>query len=130
MEEEFGDNKDPHNCVLTEIVFSLATVLAAGIGIYGAIRYNVHAVAFTGTWLLINWACALVNAITFCSLYEDPKKYDPVEQECYVSPESVTLSFFIAAAFVYPHIFFVKEVKQGTMSEENCPREKFSCCCT
>jgi len=34
-----------------------------------------------------------------------------------------------AASFAYPHGFFIKEVRAGTMTKENYPNEESSCCC-
>ena len=33
------------------------------------------------------------------------------------------------AAFLYPHIGFILEVKKGIMTRDTYPREEFSCCC-
>ena len=31
--------------------------------------------------------------------------------------------------FLYPHVFFIQEVRNGIMTESNYPNEKQSCCC-
>lgn len=33
------------------------------------------------------------------------------------------------ACFLYPHIFLIKEIRDGIMSKENYPNEQQSCCC-
>ena len=35
----------------------------------------------------------------------------------------------LSGFFAYPHVFFLKEVRSGVMSEMNYPTERFSCCC-
>mmetsp|Transcript_4622 Transcript_4622/g.8791 ORF Transcript_4622/g.8791 Transcript_4622/m.8791 type:complete len:226 (+) Transcript_4622:236-913(+) len=130
MDENFGEDEEPYNAILAEIIFSLITAIAGGIGIYGCIKYNAFAAGLTGVWLLINWMASLINAIAFCAAYEDTNPNDHFEHECHVNPGSVTFTFIIAACFIYPHVLFIKEMKQGIMTEYNYPREKFSCCCT
>ena len=34
-----------------------------------------------------------------------------------------------SAIFLYPHIFFYQEMKNGVMTEAGYPVEKYSCCC-
>ena len=35
----------------------------------------------------------------------------------------------IPGLFLYPHVFHIKEIRAGIMSEENYENEKQSCCC-
>lgn len=128
-DDNFGDNDVPYNILAIEAVLCTITVIAGGIGIYGSLQYNVYAVGFTGVWLLLNWMASLIDSIAFCAAFEDePDDYRTYE--CRVSPEGVTLSFFIVVGFIYPHVLFIKEVIQGILTKDNYSREKYSCCCT
>mmetsp|Transcript_7748 Transcript_7748/g.12827 ORF Transcript_7748/g.12827 Transcript_7748/m.12827 type:complete len:190 (+) Transcript_7748:93-662(+) len=72
-------------------------------GIMGAIKYNV---VLTG-----------IAAAAFC--------FDAVVALIAFNVVGVVY----AALFAYPHFFFIKEVRNGTMSVENYPNEVHSCCC-
>ena len=38
-------------------------------------------------------------------------------------------AMLISGFFAYPHVFLIKEIKEGTMSESNYYNEEQSCCC-
>jgi hypothetical protein len=78
-------------------------MIANGLGIYGAVTYNIWLV---GVSLLVYCFDFVMGAVT-----------------------GNLIGLLMAALFAYPHFFFIKEVRSGIMSEANYVNEKQSCCC-
>jgi uncharacterized membrane protein len=74
-----------------------------GVGIYGAMTYNIWMVGVSLAVYCLNFATGIINSNIF------------------------TLVMY--GCFAYPHFFFIQEVRRGIMSEVNYVNEKQSCCC-
>jgi hypothetical protein len=85
------------------IVFAPFPLAPCALGIMGAIQYNVYMVGAAALHICVVIGFALSNFNIF----------------------GVALFAF----FLYPHIFFIKEVRDGIMSKENYGNERHSCCC-
>mmetsp|Transcript_36601 Transcript_36601/g.54574 ORF Transcript_36601/g.54574 Transcript_36601/m.54574 type:complete len:200 (-) Transcript_36601:198-797(-) len=75
----------------------------SGAGIYGAFKYDKIAVI-----------CSL--AVYMIST-------------CYGLFTVQLIALFLNGFFAYPHIFLIREMHMGIMTEENYINEEFSCCC-
>jgi hypothetical protein len=84
------------------IRFSIALICCV-FGVLGAIQYNV--------WMVY------VAALKLC--------VDIVVGLCTFNV-AVVIAFSL---FLYPHVFFIKEVREGIMSKDNYENERQSCCC-
>jgi hypothetical protein len=85
------------------IALTAVRIIANGLGIYGAVTYNIWMVG--------------VSLLVYC--------FDFVMGVVAVN----VLSLVMVGLFAYPHFFFIKEVRSGVMSEANYVNEKQSCCC-
>ena len=85
------------------IILSAIKIPLNGLGIYGAIKFKYWPVAVALGAYSIQF---LLHGFS-------------------VNIGGLLLSGF----FAYPHVFFLKEVRSGVMSEMNYPTERFSCCC-
>lgn len=87
-------------------VVVLNTVLAttfAGLGIWGALHFNMYFVIAAAIWHAISAVLSLV--------YGD------------------LVGAVMAGCFLYPHVVLAQEMQRGIMTESNYPREKKNCCC-
>jgi hypothetical protein len=78
-------------------------LVANGLGIYGAVTYNIWMVGVSLSVYCVDFVMGVVALNIF--------------------------SMVMVALFAYPHFFFIKEVRSGIMSEANYVNEKQSCCC-
>ena len=86
------------------IAISVIKLAINALGIYGALQYNIIMVGLSCAVYCIDFFFALLAVNIFGLLY--------------------------AGFFAYPHFFYIKEVKAGTMTPENYPiNERQSCCC-
>ena len=85
------------------IILSAIKIPLNGLGIYGAFKFKYWPVAVALGAYSIQF---LLHAFA-------------------INIGGLLLSGF----FAYPHVFFLKEVRSGVMSEMNYPTERFSCCC-
>lgn len=85
------------------VVVLLCKLPFSAAGIYGAITFKVWPVALSLSLFAIEFMSSLLLQDVFLLV--------------------------LSVSFAYPHIYFIREVKQGIMSEENYPTEKHSCCC-
>jgi hypothetical protein len=79
------------------------TLAACVLGIMGAIQYNVYMVGAAALKFCVDIVFALISFNIF--------------------------GVAISAFFLYPHVFFIKEVREGIMSKVNYDNERQSCCC-
>ena len=83
--------------------YYLTAILCLGVGIYGAMKYN--------------WVCVAVSLAYYA---------------VYLLMSFLALSLgnlLLCGFFAYPHVYLIKEIREGVMSEQNYPQEKQSCCC-
>ena len=105
-------NNNPYNA----IGYGIGIIVAA-ISYYGALKYNVNALAVNIAYIAI-W-CVIVVVTTIMA-----------------SPDVGTVIGIIVWAVLfsllamYPAIFLIKEIKAGIMTPETYPREAHSCCCS
>lgn len=91
----------------------------------GAIKYNIYLVAVNVLWIFGNFVARTMTSIEYAN---DINQTNP-EEELSLIP-NVILSAIFAGLYMYPHVGFIHEVRQGIMSYETYPREEYSCCCT
>eukprot|EP00567_Pseudictyota_dubia_P001127 CAMPEP_0197467996 /NCGR_PEP_ID=MMETSP1175-20131217/65849_1 /TAXON_ID=1003142 /ORGANISM="Triceratium dubium, Strain CCMP147" /LENGTH=121 /DNA_ID=CAMNT_0043004091 /DNA_START=927 /DNA_END=1292 /DNA_ORIENTATION=+ len=102
--QQFTDAEKTLGASMGLIVFlGISKLICGSVGIYGAITYKVWAVAISLAFYCVEFAHNLF-AMNIIGL-------------------------LMPGFFAYPHVFFMKEVKEGIMSEENYELEKQSCCC-
>lgn len=80
-----------------------ASFVFYSLGIYGAVKYNTVMVLVAAAWYCLQVVFSIWSL-------------------------DIT-GAILPCLFVYPHIVFYNEVKQGIMSEANYPNEQYSCCC-
>lgn len=78
-------------------------IVCSILGIVGALKYNIYLTGIAASAFCFQFVMAIVGFNIEGLLY--------------------------AGFFAYPHYFFIKEVREGTMSQENYPNEEMSCCC-
>ncbi|KAL7570181.1 hypothetical protein ACA910_020017 [Epithemia clementina (nom. ined.)] len=84
------------------IVIILATACSA-VGLIGARKYDKSMVGVGAGWYCVSAALSLISLNVSGLVYN--------------------------VCFAYPHFYLMKEIKEGIMTEENYPVEKYSCCC-
>jgi len=83
---------------------TIVKMVFAGLGVYGAMSYNIYMVGASAVMYIVD---CLMSLVVF-----------------------QVASTLLAGFFAYPHIFFIKEVRDGTMTKKNYPvNEEHSCCC-
>jgi len=130
QEEELIDNFD--STVLVNKIFGFLSLLMAAIAIVGAVKFNVWLVGLHIVWLIISTITLPIIFAQDCNAFIDEydKLYDTdtSDEDC-VSTWNVFYSVVFSIIWIYPHIGFILEVKNGIMTKETYPREEFSCCC-
>jgi hypothetical protein len=96
-------NKLRDEPIATLVIRVIITMICCCFGVLGAIQYSVWMVSAAALKLCIGVVVGL------CS---------------FNVAQMVAFSLFL-----YPHVFFMKEVRQGIMSKENYANERQSCCC-
>jgi hypothetical protein len=96
-------NKIRDEPIATLVICFFITMICCIFGVLGAIQYNVWMVGTAALKLGID------IVVVLCS---------------FNFTKMVAFSLFL-----YPHVFFIKEVRQGIMSKENYANERQSCCC-
>lgn len=119
-----------------EMIFSAASIVLSGIAIGGAILFNIWWVALNIIWLIVGFILAIVSSLQYCDDYCDwyTDYYDDLSYyDSYCTCSINVASVMVAAAFmiiwIYPHVGFIMEVRNGIMSKETYAREEYSCCC-
>jgi len=103
MDLLLGGTKQTEELLLATAVLAVASVIVCGIGVYGAIKYNLNIVLCTCIWygvLSVFYAISL----NFIGL-------------------------LLAALFAYPNIMLYLEMKKGVITPGNYINERHSCCC-
>lgn len=85
------------------VAWAVVSIICYGCGILGAIQYDISLVGVALLWYCADFLRALIQFNLG--------------------------GLLIAAFFAYPHVFLVKEIRQGIMSRENYHNEMHSCCC-
>lgn len=80
-----------------------AQILAAVCGIVGGVKFNVHLTAIAAISYIVTFVLGLVSLNIVGLVYN--------------------------GFFLYPHVFFIQEMRKGIMTESNYLNEKQSCCC-
>jgi hypothetical protein len=89
------------------ILFVPFPLAPCALGIMGAIRYNVR---------MVGAAALNICVIIGVGLSAFNQHFN-------------MFGVALFAFFLYPHILFIKEVRDGIMSKENYENERHSCCC-
>mmetsp|Transcript_101600 Transcript_101600/g.152245 ORF Transcript_101600/g.152245 Transcript_101600/m.152245 type:complete len:176 (-) Transcript_101600:239-766(-) len=85
------------------ILISAFSILCAGLGMYGAMKYKQWMVMVGAVWYCINSVLSILGGDLGGAA--------------------------LSGLFAYPHFVFMQEMKKGIMTEANYPNEKHSCCC-
>lgn len=129
---------------LAFLITAIATMVFCAVGVVGAATYNIYLVGSNIVVLLA--ALAVRSYFLFAAVggvldlaSEDDDFLDLTEEEksnvLDVSGDLLIANVVISAVFVlfvyvYPHVVFIMEVRNGIMSEETYKRrEEASCCC-
>lgn len=78
-------------------------LIAALCGIVGAVKFNVIFTAAAGVAYAVAFVWGLANLIIAAIIYYE--------------------------FFLYPHVFFIQQMRTGIMTKSNYPSERHSCCC-
>lgn len=85
------------------VAFMVFRLICNALGIYGAHTFNVTLVSIS----LVAYALEFLFGLL---------RFDLV-------------GLVVAGCFAYPHVYFIREVRSGIMSQQNYPIEQHSCCC-
>lgn len=108
------------------IILAALGILFHPIPLWGALKYEVRAVAFGCVWFVSQFVATSVIEFIAVSNASDVAK----EGESLGSPiPSMIGSLVGTSLYVYAHAMLVREIKQGIMTEATYEREKYSCCC-
>ena len=113
--------------VLT-ILRSLVSIVVGLGAVWGAINYNMFAVGLNAFWILIGYVVGIVIGTKKCAEWDD-KGYEYTCENYTVQTGGIIVGLAVACLWIYPHVGFIFEVKNGILSAETYEREKFSCCC-
>lgn len=98
-----------------------------GIGaIVGAIKFNAILVGSNVAWMVASFIAGCIVAPVYCNSWDDKSPY----YSCSINWSVIIFGIVSLAAWAYPQVMFVWEVKRDIMSAETYEREKYSCCCT
>lgn len=88
----------------------------------------MFAVGLNAFWIFFGFVLSIVFGTIKCNEWED--KGDAYACSNYmVETGVIVVSLAVVCLWIYPHIGFILEVKNGILSAETYEREKFSCCC-
>lgn len=129
-----SDEFDEH--MKTTVAIGLAvgsvSIICEIAAIFGAVFYNIIPVLINACWLLVAYIIGVASVVSACNDWENKDYTDGIyyyDYTCELRIESFFIAFAIVCLWIYPHIGFIKEVKQGILTRETYEREKFSCCC-
>jgi uncharacterized membrane protein YeaQ/YmgE (transglycosylase-associated protein family) len=101
-------------------------VFACIVALVGAHRYNIYMVGFNILYFIVSFIASIILT---------NKAFNALEED-YNGDEDIPLPIgqfvfqgAIMCVVIYPHVWFMSQVKAGIMSAETYPREEFSCCC-
>jgi hypothetical protein len=101
------------------VVFSIGIVFKM-LAIFGAIRYNIWLVSASIAYHAISFIVKTGINVAASNSDSDYK---------YNVGVIVVIGLISIALFIYPHVMFVREVRSGTMTNNNYDNERQSCCC-
>jgi hypothetical protein len=113
---------------MTSILYGVS-LGSAICGLVGGVRFNIPLVSIQIFWLVVAYFVGIYFSVSALNDINDALE---LNGEDAVSQPIITyvISGILTAIWVYPHVGFVMEVKNGIMSLETYPREKYSCCCS
>ena len=85
------------------IIVGIIQIICYSIGAYGAVQFNA---SFVWVALVMHLVALLGSFITFN-----------------------IIGIIMIAFFIYPHVFFLREMRAGIMTPDNYANEVHSCCC-
>jgi hypothetical protein len=85
------------------VVVTVLCMASQVLGICGAVDFNVYMVGVC----FVSYVLMFVVSVVFCSIQ----------------------GMLINGFFAYPHFFFIKQVRDGILSDLTYPMQKQSCCC-
>mmetsp|Transcript_37608 Transcript_37608/g.79299 ORF Transcript_37608/g.79299 Transcript_37608/m.79299 type:complete len:210 (+) Transcript_37608:450-1079(+) len=113
--------------VKTEMIFSAVSIVTGLISIYGAYIYNIWPVLLNVAWLLVGFIVAIIVVVKWCDDYLEQYNSDYYYATCSVNPGAVIWQGILMLLWMYPHVGFVVQVINGTLTKDNYVPQ--SCCC-
>ena len=96
-------------------------------GIVGAFRYNVNLTGIAAVSFCFDFLIGLFGVILNGSIRNGIISYE--FRLDWFSKQYMIPQLLVSGFFAYPHFFFIKEVRDGSMSKQNYVNEEMSCCC-
>lgn len=108
-----------------QAIFSGVSLFCSICALLGANKFNIPLVAINTLWYVANFIAGTIISLNTINEMNEIATTDVT----YTAVPSIILGAVVAMLFMYPHIGFMYEVKNGIMSFETYPREEYSCCC-
>jgi cytochrome bd-type quinol oxidase subunit 2 len=102
------------------MVIHLIGIVFSMLAIFGAIRYNIWPVAANIAYLAISFIVKIALNVSASNSDSD---------YTYNVGVIIVFGLIFTALYIYPHAMFIREVRSGTMTNDNYDQERQSCCC-
>ena len=106
--------------------FFFLVVVTGLISIYGAYAFNIWPVLLNVAWLIVGFIATIIVVVKWCDDYLEQYSSDYYYATCSISPGGVAIQAVIMLLWIYPHLGFVVQVKNGTLAKDNYAPH--SCC--
>jgi hypothetical protein len=117
IKSEYGSIK---KYIAGTIIVQVITIVLSTGAIFGAIKFWSWPVVLNIIYMIIGWIVTTIYTVK--AGHQDTGYRVNI-------PAAVITSLIIAAAFIYPQVMFVREVRVGIMTKETYINEEYSCCC-
>mmetsp|Transcript_28268 Transcript_28268/g.60240 ORF Transcript_28268/g.60240 Transcript_28268/m.60240 type:complete len:207 (+) Transcript_28268:828-1448(+) len=114
--------------VRTEMIFSIVSIVTGLISIYGAFIFNIWPVYVNVGYLLIGYIAGVVYVAGWCKDYVEENTTQYEQATCSINGGTVVMQGILMLLWIYPHIGFIVQVGNGTLTSETYENEKRSCC--
>jgi hypothetical protein len=109
---------DVEEAYVVDSIFVGISMVVSILVIWGAMQYKMWTIIVGVVWLVVQYIFSIVWIL---SAYNDYDVNVPIA--------NFVISGIITGLFIYPHVGFIIEIKNGVMSKETYAREENSCCC-
>ena len=134
IQETYDDDAfvDEVSMIIDDYYKKRSILLGVGLGTAvlaqaGAVYFNIWLVGLHSVWMVADYIMFMMLVMQFEEDLQDP--YESVGAEPASPVPSFILNAVIVACFLYPHLAFIIEVRNGIMTRETYAREEYSCCC-
>lgn len=108
-----------------QLIFSCVSLVCSICALVGANKYSIPLVGINVAWYIGGFIAGTIASIGTAN---DMSEASTEGTTISVVP-NIVVNAIVTCLFIYPHVGFMYEVKNGIMSVETYPREEFSCCC-